>query len=200
MFHLLSIIISYGAFLLLLMPSTVTDVILTAVMFCLGIGLIVYKKIHKVAFWKNKQYILIGTSILSVVGLGLSFYNRWLPVSQMRAIAALLHMPIEIMLLIASLMLSGFSIYFLYVMSQIIVKKPFDTNPHKYFEKNVVSCMVVSVVTVMIAQIMIDIDILSMGYIDFMWGVLIVSAVILFLYCLVGKMIPAIFLPHQDLS
>jgi phosphoglycerol transferase MdoB-like AlkP superfamily enzyme len=89
-------------------------------------------------------------------------------------------------------MLSVLCVYFLYAVLQTIVKKLSDSNPQKDFEKSIVSCLCISVVTVILAQIMIDTDAISMGYFKFIWGVLIVSVVILFLYCLLGRIIPSI--------
>ena len=193
MLHLLFIIFSYGALLLLLMPATGAGIVSTAAALAIGICLIVCKKAHKNSFWKNKQYFLIPVAILVVATFGLLFYNRWLPSSKMKAIATMLHMSIEMLLLIGSAILSGLSFYFLYAVLQTIVKKIPDTNPQNDFAKNIVFCIFASVVTVILAQIMIGTKALSMGYLNFMWGVLIVSAVILFLYCLLGRIIPAVF-------
>lgn len=194
MFHLLFIIISYGAFLLLLMPATGVGIVSTAAVLAIGICLIVYRKAHKVAFRKNKQYFLIPVAVILVAAtFGLSFYNRWLPSSKMQAIATMLRMPIEMLLLIGSVMLSGLSVYFLYAALQTIVKKLSDTDLQNDFARSMVSCICVSVVTVILAQIMVDTEVLSMGYLNFMWGVLIVSVVILFMYCLFGRIMPAIF-------
>lgn len=189
MFHLLLIIVSYGALLLLLMPATGVGMISTAVILVLGIGLIVYRKIHKAAFWNSKRYFLISVAVFVAAYLGLPFYNRWLPSSKMRAIATMLHMPIEVLLLIGSLILSVLSVYFVYAGLQIIVKKLSGS-----FVRNMMSCLIASVITVILAQMMIDTEILSMGYMNFMWGTLIVFVGILFLYCLLGRIIPSVLI------
>lgn len=192
MIPLFFLIISYGALLLLLMPATGTGVVLTAVMLSLGIGLIVYKKIHKVAFCKNKLYYLILGAVLICTSFGHSFYNRWLPSSKMQMIADMFRMPIEMMLLIGSLILSGLSVYVLYVILQTIIKIVYDTNPQNSFVINLVSCIVASVLTVILAQVMVDTKVLSMGFWKFVWGVLIVLVAILFMYCLLGRIRPSI--------
>jgi len=192
MFHLLLNIISYCSFLLLIMPATRAGVASTAAVLAIGICLIIYKKGYRVDFRTNKQYFLALFTILIAAALGVSFYNQWLPESQMQSIAMLLHMSIEMLLLIGSLVLSGLSVYFLYAALQAIVKTLSDANPQNGFKKSIEFCILASVVTVMAAQVMVDTDAISMGYFKLMWGMLIVSVVILFIYCLFGKIIPAI--------
>ena len=194
MFYLLSMIISYGALLLLLMPATGTGIILTAVLFALSVSLIVYKKIHKVDFLKNTQYLLVPAVIFIAASLGLNFYDRWRYSFRIQAIADMLHMPITWLLLIGSLMLSVLSIYFLYAFLQTIVKKLSDTNPKKDFDKNLAFCIVAAVVTVILAQVMIGTNAFSMGCLNFVCGVLIVLVAILFTYSLLGRMMPSISL------
>ena len=188
MFHLLFIIVSYGALLVLLMPATGVGIIAAAAALAVGICLIVYRKVHRIAFWKNKQYHLIPVTVLIAAALGLRFFYRWLPMYKMQAIAAMLHIPVGRMLLIGSLILSGFSVYFLYAALQ----KLSDTNPRNALVKNLVFCMAASAVTVILAQVMVDAEALSMGYLNFIWGVLIVSVAILFIYCLLGRILPSI--------
>lgn len=192
MFHPLSIIISFGAFLLLLMPTTGAGMVLTAAALAIGICLIAYKKAHQVAFRNNKQYFLIPVAMLIVAPYGQGFYDRWLSSSNLQAVAALLPMSIELLLLIASLILSGLSVYFLYAVLQVIVKKISDPNPQNDFARGLVACIYVSVVTVLLAQIMVGANALSMGNEKFMWGILIVSVAILFMYCLFGRIIPSV--------
>lgn len=194
MLHLLLLIISYGAFLLLLMPASGAGIISTAEMLAIGIGLIVYKKIYKVPFWKNTQHFLLSAAIFIAAAFGLCFYIRWIPSSTMQAIAAMLHMPIELMILIGSVMLSGLSLYFLYALVQMIVQTVSDTAPQNELVKILVFCIAAAAVTVMLSQRMAEADVVSMGYFNFGWCVLIVSVAILFIFCLIGRMIPSIFI------
>lgn len=194
MFQLLSIIISYVSLLLLIMPATGNGIILISVMFVLGLGLMVHKKIYKVAFWKSKQYALIPVAIFVVAFLGLKFYNRRLFSPKLQLIATMLHMPIETLLLIGSLMLSVLSIYFIYAGLQILIKILFDTNHQNNLARSLIFCLIAAVITVILAQVMIGVKVLSMGYLKFMWGTLIVSVAILLLYCLLGRIIPSIFI------
>lgn len=192
MFQLLLNIISYGALLLLLMPPTDVGIISTAVVLIIGIGVIIWRKAYRVAPWENKQYYLISIALVIAATLGLSFYNRWLPSSKVQGIAAVLHMPVKMFLLIGSLVLAGLSLYALYAALQAIVKRLSDTDPLNDFSRSIVSCIFASVVTVILAQIMVDTEALSMGYFRFAWGILIVSVAILFMNCLFGRIMPAI--------
>ena len=80
MFNLLLIIISYGSLLVLLMPATGTGIMLTAVIFALGIVLIVLKKdriavrkptkknkLHRLAFFFLFCCRIFGHAILSAL-------------------------------------------------------------------------------------------------------------------------------------
>ncbi len=192
MFHLFLLIMSYGAFLLSLMPATGEGIIVTAAALIIGIGLIFYKKIHKVTFLKNKQYFLVPFVGLVAAASGFSFYNCWLPSSKIRAIASVINIPVEMILLAGSLILSVMSVYFICVALQIIAKKLSDTNPKNDFKKSLISCIIVSVITVILSQVMAGAGWLSMGYLNFICCVLIVSAVILLIYCLIGRIIPSI--------
>ena len=103
MFHLLFMIISYGALLLLLMPATIVDLLLTVLLLILGISVILHKKVYKTAFWKNRQYLLIAVTISIVAYFRSCFCQRWLLSYKMQAIASMLNIPIELIVLIGSL-------------------------------------------------------------------------------------------------
>ena len=193
MFLLLLLIISYGALLVLLMPASGVDVILTAVIFAVGVGLMTYKKVYKIAFWKSKQWSCILASVLMVAYCGARFYYRWLPSSKMQAIAAMLHIPIEAMLLIGLLILLPLALYFIYAVLQMITQKVIEYKLLDHFAIRLLCCLVFATVTVMLAQVMLGIQVFSMGYLKFLWGTLIVLEVILFLYCLIGRITPSVF-------
>lgn len=192
MLPLLFIIISYGALLLLLMPPTGVGIIATAVVLMIGIGVIIWRKAYRVVPRKNKQYYLIPVVLILAATMGLCFYNRWLPSSKVQGIASVLHIPVKMFLLIGSLVLAGLSLYVLYAALQAIVKRLPDANPLDDFSSSIVSCILASVVTVILAQVMVDTDVRSMGYFHFVWGILIVSVAILLMNCLFGRIMPAI--------
>ncbi len=177
-----------------MMPATITGFISIAVTLALGIGLIVYKRVHKVAFWKSIRYFRISIIILVVAYLGMCFYDRWSLSSKIQAIATMLHTTNEIILLIVTIIFSVLSIYFFDIGLQIVAKIIFDINPKNIFLKSLLSCLFASVIMVILANIMAGVEAFSMGGLNFIWGVLIVLAVILFLYCLLGRMIPSVFI------
>lgn len=189
MFQPSLIIISYSALLLLLMPVTVVGMVLTAVTLSLGIGLMVHKKVYKAACWKSKRYSLIAPVLLLVTDLGLIFYDRWLPASTQTTV---LHIPGETLLLIGSLMLSVLSLYFVYAGLQLITKKLSDIAKKSNFTTDLICCLAAAVTVVILAQVMVDTRIFSMGPVKFLWGVLIVAVVILLLYCLFGRVMPSV--------
>ena len=193
MFHLLLILISYGSMLLLLMPATGVGAIAAAVMLAIGIAWIIHKKVYQRAFWKSRQYFLVLVVIFAAAYLGLAFYDRWLTSRELQVIAAVLGIPLKTTLLIAAGLLGTLSIPFLCTGIQNITQKHFGANQENSFIGSLLSCLLVSVVTVMLAQVMIDVPVLSMGESNFSWGILIVAAVILFFYCLFGKIVPSIF-------
>lgn len=194
MFPLILLIISYGSLLVLLMPATGIGIISTAVMLVAGFALIFYKKAYKIAFWKDKQYYIIPVAMFAAAHCGLMFYNRWLPSSKMQAIATMIQMPIETFLLIGAVVLSVLSVYFIYAVLQTIIKKLSDADEKNDFARSILASVIAAVTTVILTQIMIDAEVLSMGYGKFIWAILIVLAVILFLFCVFGKAIPAILL------
>lgn len=188
MFQLLLLIISYGALVLLLMPPTGAGILSAAMAILIGVCVMVYKKFHKRTFGKKKQYLLLFAVTLTVLWFGLAFYNRWLPSSKMQAIASIFHVSIETLLLIGALMLSAIAIHFVYTGFWIISNHPND------FGKNMLLSILAAVVTVITAQIVINIPIFSMGIWRFTWGVLTVALAILVLYCLFGRGMPAVLL------
>ena len=194
MLHLFFVIISYGALLLLLMPATGLGVISAAAMFAVGLCLIIIRRNHRIPFRENGRYYLIPAAVLIIAYFGICFYNRWLPSSKLQAIAGMLHMPVERMLFICSLLLSGLSVYCLYTVMQGIVITLSDASQKGALKRIVVTCLTASAATVILAQVMIESEAFAMGFLKFLWGVLIVTVAILFLYCLFGRMIPSVFL------
>ena len=194
MLRLLLMIISYGALLILLIYPTIEAILSAAAMFFLGSCLLIYKKSYTVTFQKNSTAFLIPITIMLCANWGFIFYNRWLPSSKMQAIASIFHLTIEALLLIGAITLSLLSVYFIYAGLQAIINKLNETNPKNDYEKTLIYCIITAAVTVISAQMMIDIPVLSMGFLKFLWGILIVATAILFINCLSGKIMPAVFL------
>lgn len=188
MLRLLLMLISYGSFLLLLVPTISTVILSSAAILVIGACFLVYKKAHKVVLQKNKWYLWIPAALLVAI-MGIHFYNRWIPSSMFQAIAALLHMPPALMLGLLSLIFSCLAGYFLAIVFQTLVDRLSDPNPQKDFSKSLLSCLCTCVATVVLTQVMVGAEVLTMGYFHFLWCVLIVSVPILLLYSLSGKII-----------
>lgn len=151
MFNLLLIIISYGSLLVLLMPATGTGIMLTAVIFALGIVLIVLEK-DRIAVRKptkkNKLHRLVFFSFFVAVYLGMLFYQRWMfhqwfssYVVQMK-IENILHMSLSTAMLICSSTLSCISTYFIYICLQITTSQL----PHTFQCNNYTKCLLWQVI------------------------------------------------------
>lgn len=192
MFNLMLIILSFGALVLVLMPATVIGIISSIMMYILGISLIVYKKFYEVLFWKKKDNLLILATLLIVIINGLIFYNRWIPSSKMGVIASTIYMSVDAMLFVGTLVLSALSFYFTYVMLQITLKKFSTINAKNIIVRNLFFVLLSAVIIVILAQIMIEVTCFSMGFWNFIKGVLIVFVVILLFYCLSGRIISSI--------
>lgn len=194
MLHLLFILISYGSLIILLMPATNEGIVSAVVTFILGAGIIMYKKPNKVSFWKDKRYSILLISILIVSYFGFTFYSRWLPSSKIRYIADIIHMPVEAVLLVSSIIFSLFTVYFFCIALQIIEKKLSDANPKNQLVYCLMYFACAAAITVILAQLMIGVEIFSMGFVRFLWAVLVVTVAILFVYVISGRIIVSAFI------
>lgn len=183
MLHQLLFFVSYSALLLLLIPTKAADIILTAVVFVSGTWLIIRRKTCQNSLWNVKTFFFIPAAVLIVRYCGGLFYDRWLSLAGTQ-------IP-EAPLLIASWILSILSVYIVCAGLHRLYQKLTDPDPGKSFEKSLICCLLAAAVTVSLSQVMIGVKILAMGYLNFLWGVLIVSAVIVPLYCLLGRITPA---------
>lgn len=184
MLHLFLIILSYAAFLPLVMPSLRLGILA----FIGGTCFVIAFKLYKIPFWKNRVYSLISISAFLAGFLAMGFYQRQSVVTTLYPLGNFLHMPFQTVLLLSSLVLAVASVYFIYALLQTIY---LHVSPRYPILKSLVSCVVVSAFTVMSGQVMLSLPALSMGYWNFFWGVLIVSIVILLLYGLLRRIVPA---------
>ena len=190
MFQLLLEIISYGSLLVLLVPQKKLGAYVVASLFMLGTGLIVYKGKHSVSS-KVKRYGLIPAVVIILAYLGVVFFNRWLHFRKLRSVATFLHMSVETMLFVGSVVLTISAFYFSYLVLIRIVNVLDDALEINSYSGSILFGLLAAVITVVLAQVMIEVKIFSMGIVNFMYGVLIVWAVILFLFCITGKIRPS---------
>lgn len=181
------VIVSYLSLLLLRMQVTKTAIILTIVYFALGTSLIVAAKLYNAECWDFKLYSPIPSVAVVVAYYGYGFYSRWSPSSKIRLIASAFGISASVLVWVATIVFSFFAGFFLYGLFQKANRILTPLSEKGAFAKSIVSCVLVAVVTVALAQAMIEVDILSMGLTKFLWGVLIVATMILFLYSLIGN-------------
>lgn len=187
-------IISYGALLLLLMPPSGLSIMLAAVLFVLGAPIMAFKKIHKSDLQKGRRYVLLLSTLFFIIPASLGFFDRWIRSSKILMVASMVQLSAKSIVWMVTVILSVFSVYFIYVIMQLLVRKLSSITLKFDCTKSIMFSIAASIVTVILVQLMIEVEVFSMGYIRFMWAVLIVSAVTLFLYCLIGRTIPSIML------
>lgn len=198
MLPLLLSILSYGALLLLLMPPSAVGVLVCAALFALGSAWMICKKPRAVPFWKGRRYlafsiVFAATAVFLTINRAVSFHEQWRYSSRLKTVAGLLHTSLDTLLLVGAILLAAGALYFLYVALCLMVqwlsrpgRKPLG------IWGDLLACVVAAAVTVITAQIMIEAGWLSMGTVKLLWAVLIVTALILLLYCLFEKVMPAI--------
>lgn len=198
MFQILSLITSYGALMLLLMPATGVGILLAIVALVLGTLLIVCKKNHVRCSAKlTTRFNVVIFSVFVASYFGMLFYSRWVSHQWFSyyvietTIETVLHMQVSTMLLIISFLLSLLSVYCIYVGLQLIAPKLsnlISSNQRISFVICLISPLVASFLVATLAQSMLGAKVFSMGYLKFIINTLIVLAVLLFLYCLLNKM------------
>lgn len=177
-------LISYYAFLLLLMPTTITGVFAVGVLLILGTVWLIWKK-PNIKTGKEKRIPLI-LSIIIVAYLGVLFFEKWIPSSKIQGLAAAFHMSNKLLLSLASCTLSLFAIpFFLFLLKceDEILTRFFGESP----KKSLNMCFLASIATFTLSQIMSDAGILSMGLLNSVCGGILVAVVILLLFCLCGN-------------
>lgn len=191
MTRLLLFILSYGSFLLILTPRVFSYIVASFVIFVCGICAAVYKKIRGANLKKNNSLSIYIYSIFIPVCFGYTFYYRWLSSKLLLRVTSALHIPHEVFLLLVTLLLSILSMYFIFVFLQAVSSRGFGTN--HVFARDLLVCMAASVFPVCIAQVMIEKSVFLINLLNFLYGCLTVVAVILFLYCLIGKILPSVY-------
>ncbi|MBQ2816009.1 MAG: sulfatase-like hydrolase/transferase [Clostridia bacterium] len=180
-------IISFLSLLILITSPTIVDIIFTAILFILGVALIVWKKPQKnnLLLTKPLRSLSFYSAILIVGYFSLRFYNTWICSSKIASIIAKFGIPTNVFILIATVCLSVCAVYATYAIIEQI-KNIFTSLNEKPLAKNIFCCLIASIATVIISQIMLDVAVLSMGLFNFIWGTIIVFVSILIIYCLTG--------------
>ena len=178
-------VISCFALLVLMVPPSLTGIIQTGALFLIGTA--AYFAGNR--FFKHAQ--ISGRSVcfalLQSVFWGFRFYNRWILSSKIDSVAQLLRIPPGLLLGIGAV---GLSVCVLYSTSHIVqlitdVLSAFGQKTPAV--QGISLCLGTAVLSVCLAQTMVEAGVLSMGWGNFLWGIATVFAFLLFLYCVIGK-------------
>ena len=157
--HVLITAITYLSLLLLLMSGTVTGILGVSVLGLFGLALILWKK-PRIKERPKAGQILV--SAFSAAYLGLHFYNRWIPSSKVRSIAALLHMPVSVLVGVTAALLSLCSVFIMVFALQQVAGGLAKAEEKQRWKGIALCCFIASLATVFLSQVMIDLEILSM--------------------------------------
>lgn len=177
---------SYGAFLLLIMPATVKGIAATGALFVFGSYFLLTGSLKREAESGMKRCILLFISASILIYLGFHFYNQWLPSSVVHAIAYVLHLPSAVLIVATAAVLGLCACRFVLLSLQFLYKRLTTKEEKQFFSRDLLCCFAAAAITVALSQVMIRVDILSMGIMKYCWGAVVVSVVILFFYCITG--------------
>lgn len=182
--HILIAASSYASLLLLLLPTKMSGVIGTAIVFLFGFGLIIWKKPWMKESRRISQALVSG---FMTVYLGYRFYMKWIPSSKVKTVAGMLHIPTCVFLGAVAIILTVFAVpAILYVLQKSLELREKSTG-EKRLKDLFFFCSIVSCLIVVLSQLMIDVDLLSMGVIRFLCAVVVVSIVIALFYACCGN-------------
>lgn len=119
---------------------------------------------------------------------GLLFYNRWLMLPRVGIIADALHLSSELLVVLTTVCLVVCAAVIVFPLINYALKIIRKALEKSLLIGHLLYGLITAVVTVMLVQIMIGADILSMGIVKFCWGILTVYVVVMVLYCLTGNM------------
>lgn len=177
--HILLMSVSYTALLILLMPATVTGMLQTVFPLLLGLGVIVWK--HPRTTFRRETAVCDGLALLLNTCLGLHFYSQWIPSSKVQTLASMLRLPHRLLVAAAA---AGLALCAVIAVSAIMQKGRAVLRAKEATPANHIRiCIVTAFVLTVLEQWSIEMELLSMGGFRFLWNVLIVTVVLLLLYC-----------------
>lgn len=179
---------SYLAFLLYIMPVARKGILITFLLFVIGSVWIV----RKIPYEKRqtvRDNVLCGIfSAAFVIVMGMWFVNRWLTSYAVRMIAGRLNLEIQTLVLMAAVCLGICSSYFVFCVLRSVPNRITALIPKKYgFVFSVASCLLASGITVSLSQIAIEVEIMTMGPINFMMEILLVFVAIAWCCGITGR-------------
>jgi len=180
---LLVYILSYFALLLLAMPVSLPGIIVMVLLLAAGTVLILRKKpTIKKALFSKRSWPAAVLAAAAAFCFGAAFYTRWLPSSALRTVAAILHLPAAVLLLLATVCIAVCAGFVLFLLSTKFFAMLAKEKDRQLFARNLALGFVAAIVPVAMAQLMIRLRFLVMGVNKFFLAVLLVYAVIMLLY------------------
>ncbi len=189
MLSLLLLILSYGSLLILLMPATWLGILITVAIFAVGTVFDFYKKLHCHFLSAPVRYAILPAAAFIAIALSVVFYERWLPSSMVRAIAAAAHMSVGIFLVAAAVVLAVLSFWCIYRILQSVIGLLDAVFPKKTFLRSLLLIFLAAVCTVVLTQGMLNKTALSMGLLRCMWCTVIAGTVIVLFFILTGRIV-----------
>lgn len=132
-----------------------------------------------------KLYPVVGGFL---TWLGYNFYIRRIISQKVAMIAEMLHMKTEFLVLIAVLGLCVCASIILFYIFYNIVHLLDRIREEYHIVRTLLCTLLASILTVGLAQIMIGVSLVYMGFSRFCWGVAIVCVLIMVIYCILGRM------------
>lgn len=182
--------ISYAAFLFLLTPSKKIGFVISAVLFVLGFVIVIIKKpFPKVSNKSRGTHCGILTFFIDTC-FGFLFYNRWLPSSAVKAVSSIIGVSSPSFILVLSICLTVFSALFIYyALISLCESSLFKGKISSFLTNDILWCAAVSFATFFMTQVMIGEPLPSFVLPIYLFlCVIIIFAVILLIYSLIGNM------------
>ncbi len=183
-------LLSYGAFLLILMPATSAGLTSSAAMLVAGTAFMLYKRLRGASLPLRGRYYFLPVSALLAAYFGVTFYERWINSSRLKALFGALHLPLPGLLAALSAVLALLCAYFIYAV--------LHSSAELKLGDSLVGCLALcggaSLMTVLLVQLMSSCELLSMGWFRLFWCVLTVAVPVTVLYCLLGRLTLSVLL------
>ena len=178
---LLILIASYLFFALFTMAALISGITETIILCFVGsLYILIYNPWKTCKLKLNKSaFITLGITIY----LGYSFYDRWMLSSKVRTIASQLKLSPKLIIITTAVFFSIVSVYFIFSAIQLLLNKLTTATPQRSNKDNIFYSYIVAVATIFSAQIMVSVDLLSMGLTKAIIGSIVVLLVSLTLYC-----------------
>ena len=178
---------TWGASVLLVLPERKMAALQTAVVLLLGMIWIVVKRPRLERIKLPKP--LLGLVAVILILMGQCFYGRWIDSFRILPIARLLHLPVFFLVAATAVVLTvcagGTALY----IGQRLYAILSDPDRGTETRRVIAACLTMGCVTAILTQIMIGVDIVILGPVNFLGNILIPAIAALLLYCLLGRVL-----------